>query len=45
MGPREHEWERERIRLELEELTGDVRRTLDESRALLSEVEQALNRR
>jgi hypothetical protein len=45
MAPREHEWERERIRLELEELTGNVRRTLDESRALLSEVEQALNRR
>jgi len=45
MGPREHEWERERIRLELEELTENVRRTFDESRALLSEVEQALNRR
>jgi hypothetical protein len=45
MGPREHERERERIRLELEELTENVRRTLDESRALLSEVEQAPNRR
>ena len=45
MASREHEWERERIRLELEELTENVRRTFDESRALLSEVEQALNRR
>jgi hypothetical protein len=45
MALREHEQERERIRLELEELTENVRRTLDESRALLSEVEQALNRR
>ena len=45
MGPREHEWERERIRRELEELTENVRRTLEESQALLREVEQALNRR
>jgi hypothetical protein len=45
MGSREHEWERERIRFELEELTGNVRRTCDESWALLHEVERALNRR
>jgi hypothetical protein len=44
MGPREHAWERERIRLELEELIENVRRTFDESGALLSEVERALNR-
>ena len=45
MGPRDHEWERERIHLELEELTENVRRALEESQALLSEVEQVLNRR
>jgi hypothetical protein len=45
MRPREHEWERERTHLELEELTENVRRALEESQALLSEVEQVLNRR
>jgi hypothetical protein len=44
-GLREHEWDRERIHLELEELTENVRRALEESQALLREVEQALNRR
>jgi hypothetical protein len=45
MGPREHEWERERIHLELEELTENLRRALEESQTLLREVEQVLNRR
>ena len=45
MGPREHEWERERIHLELEELTENVRRALVESQTLLREVEGVLNRR
>jgi hypothetical protein len=45
MRPREHEWERERIHLELEELTENVRRALEESQALLRDVEQVLNRR
>ena len=45
MGPRDHEWERERIHLELEELTENVRRALEESQTLLREVEEVLNRR
>ena len=45
MGPRDHEWERERIHLELEELTENVRRALEESQTLLREVVQVLNRR
>ena len=45
MGTREHEWERERIHLELEEVTENVRRALEESQTLLREVEQVLNRR
>ena len=45
MGPRDHEWERERIHLELEELTENVRRALVESQTLLREAEGVLNRR
>ena len=45
MRPREQEWERERIHLELEELTENMRRALEESQTLLREVVQVLNRR